>query len=96
MIYDGKDPLEMKKELQLEKQKKIITFKKYRDEFIKNFEVEWSNNKHTQQWTNTLNTYAYPIIGKLPLDKINNSHVCKILNPIWTTKHETASRLGKD
>ena len=93
MVYDGKDPIEIKKEHQLEKQKTIITFQKICDEFIKNFEVEWSNNKHTQQWTNTLNTYACPIIGKLPLDKINNSHVCKILKPIWTTKHETASRV---
>ena len=93
MVYDGKDPIEIKKEHQLEKQKTIITFQKICDEFIKNFEVEWSNNKHTQQWTNTLNTYACPIIGKLPLDKINNSHVCKILKPIWMTKHETASRV---
>ena len=93
MVYDGKDPIEIKKEHQLEKQKTIITFQKIYDEFIKNFEVEWSNNKHTQQWTNTLNTYACPIIGKLPLDKINNSHVCKILKPIWTTKHETSSRV---
>ena len=93
MVYDGKDPIEIKKEHQLEKQKTIITFQKICDEFIKNFEVEWSNDKHTQQWTNTLNTYACPIIGKLPLDKINNSHVCKILKPIWTTKHETASRV---
>ena len=93
MIYDGKDPLEVKKELQLEKQKKIITFKKMCDEFIKKFQIEWTNKKHTQQWTSTLNTYANPIIGKLPLDKINNNHICKILNPIWITKHETASKV---
>ncbi len=93
MIYEGKDPLEVKKELKLEKQKQIITFKKISDEFIKKFQIEWTNKKHTQQWTNTLNTYANPIIGKLPLDKINNNHICKILNPIWITKHETASKV---
>jgi len=93
MIYEGKDPLEVKKELKLEKQKKIITFIKISDEFIKKFQIEWTNKKHTQQWTNTLNTYANPIIGKLPLDKINNNHICKILNPIWITKHETASKV---
>ena len=93
MIYEGKDPLEVKKELKLEKQKQIITFQEMCDEFIKNFQVEWTNKKHTQQWTNTLNTYASPIIGKLPLDKINNNHICKILNPIWITKHETASKV---
>ena len=93
IIYDGKDPLEIKKERQLEKKKKIITFQKISDEFIKDFQVEWSNKKHIQQWTNTLNTYASPIIGKLPIDKINSTYVCKILKPIWITKHETASRV---
>ena len=93
MIYDGIDPLEIKKELQLEKKKKILTFKEMCDEFIKKFQVEWTNKKHTQQWPSTLNTYASPIIGKLPLDKINNNHICKILNPIWITKHETASKV---
>ena len=93
MIYDGKDPLEIKKEIQLEKKKKIITFQKISADFIKDFKVEWSNKKHTLQWTNTLNTYASPIIGKLPIDKVNNTHVCKILKPIWITKHETASRV---
>ena len=93
MIYDGIDPLETKKELQLEKKKKILTFKEICDEFIKKFQVEWTNKKHTQQWPSTLNTYASPIIGKLPLDKINNNHICKILNPIWITKHETASKV---
>ena len=92
MIYDGIDPLEIK-ELQLEKKKKIITFQKISDEFIKDFQVEWSNKKHIQQWTNTLNTYASPVIGKLTIDKVNNTHVCKILKPIWITKHETASRV---
>ena len=93
MIFDGIDPLEIKKDRQLEKKKKTITFQKISDEYIKDFQVQWSNKKHTQQWTNTLNTYASPIIGKLPIDKINSTYVCKILKPIWITKHETASRV---
>ena len=93
MIYDGIDPREFKKESQLQKQKKKITFQEMCEEFINTFQVEWTNKKQKQQWTNTLKTYAYPIIGKLPLDKINNKHICKILNPIWNTKHETATRV---
>ncbi len=93
MIYDGIDPLELKKERQLQKQNKKITFQEMCEEFINTFQVEWTNKKQKQQWTNTLKTYAYPIIGKLPLDKINNKHICKILNPIWNTKHETATRV---
>lgn len=47
----------------------------------------------TQQWTNTLATYAYPIIGALRPADIGTDHVRKVLEPIWLTKNETASRL---
>ena len=93
LIYDGKDPLETKYNLQQEQKRKIITFEKICDEFIKTFQVEWSNKKHAQQWTNTLKTYANPIIGKLPIKNIKSHHVRKVLEPIWTTKHETALRV---
>lgn len=55
--------------------------------------AEWSNPKHTDQWTNTIEQYANPIIGHLPLDVIDTDHVLRVLNPIWHTKTETASRL---
>lgn len=47
----------------------------------------------TQQWTNTLATYAYPIIGALRPADIGTDLVRKVLEPIWLTKNETASRL---
>jgi integrase len=55
--------------------------------------AEWSNPKHTDQWTNTIEQYANPIIGHLPLNVIDTDHVLRVLNPIWHTKTETASRL---
>lgn len=48
---------------------------------------------HTQQWTNTLATYAYPILGALRPADIGTNLVRKVLEPIWLTKNETASRL---
>lgn len=53
----------------------------------------WRNPKHRQQWENTLATYASPIIGKLLVQDVNKAHVLAILEPIWTTKTETATRL---
>ena len=46
-----------------------------------------------RQWAATLETYAYPVIGKLPVQMIETAHVMKILEPIWKTKTETASRV---
>ena len=53
----------------------------------------WRNGKHTAQWINTLRTYAFPVIGKMVLDRITRRDVLSILTPIWTTKPETARRV---
>ncbi len=55
--------------------------------------IEWKNIKHGDQWRNTLATYAYPVIGSLIVSSVEQDHILRILEPIWTTKTETASRL---
>lgn len=70
-----------------------IPFKQFAEDYIDGREHVWRNHKHRQQWRNTLTTYAYPVFGDLPLADIDTPHVLKILEPIWKTKTETASRL---
>lgn len=53
----------------------------------------WKNLKHQQQWINTLEYYAFPTIGKRPIDQITTPEVVAVLSPIWFEKHETARRL---
>ncbi|MDM0049297.1 site-specific integrase [Variovorax sp. J22R115] len=53
----------------------------------------WRNPKHRTQWTNTLATYAYPLIGSMLVRDVSQSHILQILGAIWKTKNETASRL---
>jgi integrase len=55
--------------------------------------LEWINKKHSNQWINTLRDYAFKEIGDLPINEVDTEHMLKILEPIWTTKTETASRL---
>jgi len=55
----------------------------------------WKNAKHGQQWINTLRDYAFPKIGKVPVDSIGQPEVLMCLSPIWTQKHETAKRLAQ-
>lgn len=71
----------------------LITFAEAAAKFIEAKSHEWSNAKHAAQWTATLETYAYPTLGKVHVRDVALSHVVKILEPIWTTKTETASRL---
>ena len=54
---------------------------------------EWSNVKHAAQWTNTLTTYVLPTLGKRLVKDINTHDVLAVLQPIWLTKTETASRV---
>lgn len=70
-----------------------VTFDEAAARFIEAKSPEWSNPKHRAQWKATLDTYASPRIGALPVDRVELPHVLEILSPIWTTKTETASRV---
>ncbi|UNK78336.1 integrase arm-type DNA-binding domain-containing protein [Sphingopyxis granuli] len=70
-----------------------ITFKAVAEAYIAANEGSWRNEKHRQQWRNTLATYVYPVMGELPVAEIGTPHVLKILEPIWQAKPETASRI---
>lgn len=61
--------------------------------FIKEHESTWRSLKHAKQWRSTLATYAYPHIGHLNVEDIEQAHVLRVLAPIWKTKTETATRL---
>ena len=49
----------------------------------------WRNAKHGAQWLNTLRTYAFPVIGKMPVGDVQPADVMKVLTPIWLAKPET-------
>jgi integrase len=72
---------------------KQLTFAEAAAQFIEQNEVKWKNPRHIEQWTTTLATYAYPIIGKLPVATIDTPLVLKCVEPIWKNKNATASRL---
>jgi integrase len=72
---------------------KMITFKQCAESYIKAHRVSWRNAVHASQWESTLRAYAYPHIGALPVQSVDTSLVMKVLEPIWTVKPETGSRL---
>lgn len=95
-IKEGIDPVEeskAKRSALAASQASAITFGEAAAKYIAAHEAGWKNAKHAAQWTSTLGTYAYPTIGKIRVSDIGTAHVIGILEPIWTTKTETASRL---
>ena len=94
--HDGIDPLEARK-IQRQAQRLSIakgrTFREMAEEFISRNQAGWRNVKHRQQWRNTLATYVYPVLGELPVALIDVGLVVQVLDPIWSEKPETASRV---
>ncbi|WP_321894561.1 tyrosine-type recombinase/integrase [Paraburkholderia heleia] len=70
-----------------------ITFEDAAKRFMDAKSSEWKNPKHGDQWRNTLREYAYPFIGRLYVRHVQQEHVMQVLEPIWLSKNETASRL---
>ncbi|MYK48228.1 MAG: DUF4102 domain-containing protein, partial [Gammaproteobacteria bacterium] len=56
-------------------------------------EPTWRSPKSGPQWRASLETYAYPTMGKLPVSEITPGHVMAVLEPIWNEKRETARRV---
>lgn len=95
-IANGVDPVAEKRRKRAEliaTQATTITFADAAEKYIAAHESEWKNAKHRAQWVSTLDTYAHPVIGKMDVRDILQGHVLAVLEPIWTTKTETAVRL---
>jgi len=72
---------------------KAMTFQQCADRYIKDHRAGWRNGKHVEQWESSLRRFTFPVIGALPVQAIDTALVRKVLDPIWTTKPETASRV---
>jgi integrase len=72
----------------------VITFSDAFTNFMSSTRAqEFKNVKHAAQWGSTLETYAFPVIGAMPVDQVDRAHILQILEPIWPSKTETAKRL---
>lgn len=71
----------------------MLTFAESAERYINNKKAEWKNTKHIDQWRNTLKNIAGPVIGHLPVDQVDTALVMRCVEPIWTSKTETANRL---
>lgn len=100
LVRSGVDPIDNRKQqtaaaiaAATAREARAITFSAAAAEYIQTHQAGWKNEKHAQQWINTIATYAAPVIGDKPVAEISTEDVLRILKPIWTTKTETASRL---
>ena len=96
VVKSGRDPLierEAGCTLSAIAKASATTFEMAAQDFIAAHEAGWRSAKHRLQWRSTLQTYAFPVLGPLPVGSIDTNLVMKVLGPLWSTKAETAGRL---
>jgi integrase len=96
LCQDGIDPVEARKAERAKAKladARSFTFNQCAKAYITAHRAGWRNVRHAAQWTTTLATYASPVFGALPAHAIDTTLVLKVLEPIWSTKPETASRV---
>jgi integrase len=97
-VSDGIDPLAVKqnaKRAELERQAeraKAVTFRYCFEQCLASHEAGWKNAEHRRQWRTSIEQDALPVLGDLAVDDIGTPHIIKVLEPIWRSKPETASR----
>lgn len=95
-IRRGIDPVETKKAAKaalVTSQRNELTFSAAMEKYLDAKMEAFQNSKHRAQWRSTLETYAKPTLGNLPVSIINVRDVLSVLEPLWSSKTETASRL---
>jgi integrase len=94
LVRQGINPIEQRRAARREGATRDgLTFAQVADAYIVAHEPSWRNAKHRQQWRNTLDTYADPILGKLHVAQVDVGSVMRVVEPLWRNKTETASRL---
>ena len=88
LARQGDDPLKAKREAEA-----VMTFEEAARKVHENHAPSWRNAKHAAQFISTLETYAFPRIGRHKVTDITTADVLAVLQPIWLEKAETARRV---
>lgn len=72
---------------------RAIPFRDYAENYITAHEKGWRNEKHKDQWRNTMKGYVYPVLGDIPVPEITTELVLKVIEPEWQAKNESMNRI---
>jgi len=95
-VRQGIDPVEERKTAKaalIAAQRRGLSFSAAVERYLATKLDGFKNEKHRAQWGSTLTNYAMPELGQMMVADITTQDILRVLEPIWTTKTETASRL---
>jgi integrase len=91
LLANGHDPLDKRAHERVDS--RSITFDECASSYIATHKNSWRNAKHAVQWQSTLQTYVSPAFGDAPVDMVKVADVLRVVEPLWSAKPETASRV---
>ncbi len=95
-VREGRDPIELRlraREAARQATRAALTFEKCVEAYMAAHKGVWCNEKRERHWGAPLKRYAYPAFGSVPVAEVTVQHITKVLDPLWSSKTETASRL---
>ncbi len=95
-IREGLDPIadrQRKLQAQVAGRAAKLSFAECAQRYIASNQDGWKNTKHAQQWTQSLSQHVFPTIGSMAVEDVGLPQVLAVLEPLWRSKTETASRL---
>lgn len=92
MLREGRDPLAARDAVPAAPAT-VPTFRALAEAVIAQKAAGWKSAKHAAQWRATLDAYAFPVLGEMPVNEIETEHVLAVLGPLWSRVPETASRV---
>ena len=88
LAREGGDPLSEKRRVE-----STPTFAEATRQVWKQLRPGWRSPQHAQLWLSSLERYAVPRIGKMPVSEVTSADVIGILAPIWHDMSPTARKL---
>jgi integrase len=98
LVDDGIDPIEHTRAQAVvpaaPKRRSSPTFEEMAESYMADRLKHLRSEIHRHQWRQTLQDYAYPITGKMPVNEIGTNDVLAVLRPLWDSgRCETGARL---
>ena len=96
MLFRGIDPLEQKhgqRAAEAVAAAKATTFEECAQKYLASHRAGWRSRTHARVFEHWMRDHVLPVLGKLSVDAIDTGLVMKAIEPIWTEKPATASRV---
>ncbi len=84
----GGDPLAEKRRL-----KSMPSFAAAAEAVLAQMRPGWRNPKHGKDWLSSMERFAFPRLGKLPVSEVTSADVVETLRTVWHERPATARRV---